>query len=73
MPTLTARVRVSFDEPAQSAEARTYAIRGSIDEMRAEIQKWADLDVEQLTIWVAAESSEAQIAAIERFVNDVKD
>jgi probable F420-dependent oxidoreductase len=73
MPTLTARVRVSFDEPAQSSDARPYAIRGSVDEMRAEIQKWADLDVEQLTIWVAAESSEAQVAAIERFVNDVKD
>src|SRR4051794_16730547 len=48
IPTLTARVRVSFDEPAQSSNARPYAIRGSVEEMRAEIQKWEHLNVELL-------------------------
>jgi alkanesulfonate monooxygenase SsuD/methylene tetrahydromethanopterin reductase-like flavin-dependent oxidoreductase (luciferase family) len=71
MPTLTARVRVSFSDQAQSSDARPYAIRGSVDEMRAEIQKWDDLNVEQLTIWFSADSPDAQVAAIERFANDV--
>jgi len=73
MPALTARVRVSFSEPAESSEARPYAIRGSVDEMRAEIQKWEDLDVEQLTIWFSADSAEAQIAAAERFAKEFVD
>ncbi len=71
MPKLTARVRVSFDEPAQSAEARPYSIRGNPDEMRAEIQKWDDLNVELLALWFSAETPDAQLAAIERFMKDV--
>src|SRR3954454_10357460 len=55
MPTLTARVRVSFDEPAQSSEARPYAIRGSVEEMSAEIEKWEDLNVELLVLWFTAD------------------
>ena len=71
MPTLTARVRVSFDEPAQSSEARPYAIRGSVEEMRAEIQKWSDLDVELLVLWFTADSVNAQVSNAERFAKDV--
>ena len=71
MPTLSARVRVSFDEPAQSSAARPYAIRGSAEEMRAEIEKWSDLDVELLVLWFAAETSDAQVAAAERFMREV--
>jgi len=71
MPTLTARVRVSFGEPAQSSDARPYAIRGSVEEMRAEIQKWDDLNVELLVIWFAADSVEAQVSAAERFAKDI--
>src|SRR6476659_7061578 len=62
MPTLTARVRVSFDEPAQSSAARPYAIRGNIEEMRGEIEKWQDLDVELLVLWFAADTPAAQVA-----------
>jgi probable F420-dependent oxidoreductase len=71
MPTLSARVRVSFDEPARSSDARPYAVRGNPDEMAAEIRKWDDLDVDQLTLWFAADSPDAQIAAAERFTRDV--
>jgi probable F420-dependent oxidoreductase len=71
MPGLSARVRVSFDEPAQASGVRSYAIRGDADEMRAEIAKWADLEVELLALWFAAESPDAQVAAAERFMNEV--
>jgi probable F420-dependent oxidoreductase len=71
MPGLTARVRVSFDEPAEFADARPYSIRGNPDEMRAEIQKWEDLDVELLALVFAAETPEAQVAAMERFTREV--
>ena len=71
MPTLTARVRVSFDEPAQSSEARPYAIRGSVEEMRAEIEKWADLDVELLVLWFGGDTPAALVASAERFMRDV--
>jgi len=71
MPTLTARVRVSFDEPAQSSAARPYAIRGNIEEMRGEIEKWQDLDVELLVLWFAADTPAAQVAAAERFMREV--
>ena len=70
MPALTARVRVSFDDPAQSSEARPYAIRGNSEEVRAEIRKWEDLDVEFLTLWFTANSPDAQIAAAERFARE---
>jgi probable F420-dependent oxidoreductase len=73
MPTLTARVRVSFDEAAQSSDARPYAIRGSVEEMRAEIQKWDDLNVELLALWFAADSVDAHVSAAERFAKEVID
>ena len=71
MPGLSARVRVSFDEPAQASGVRSYAIRGNPVEMRAEIQKWADLEVELLALWIAAGSPDAQVAGAERFMNEV--
>jgi probable F420-dependent oxidoreductase len=71
MPGLSARVRVSFDEPAQAPGVRSYGIRGNPDEMRAEIAKWADLEVELLALWFATESPDAQVAAAERFMNEV--
>jgi probable F420-dependent oxidoreductase len=71
MPALTARVRVSFDEPVEASGARPYAIRGNPEEMRAEIERWADLDVEFLALWFLADTPEAQVAAAERFMKDV--
>ena len=71
MPGLSARVRVSFDEPAQTSGVRSYAIRGNPEQMRAEIAKWADLEVELLALWIAAESADAQVVGAERFMNEV--
>jgi hypothetical protein len=73
MPTLSARVRVSFDEPAQQAGVRSYAIRGSVDEMRAEIEKWDALGVEHLVVWFGGDSVDAFVAAAERFGREVGD
>jgi probable F420-dependent oxidoreductase len=73
MPLLSARVGVAFDEPAESAQARSYAIRGTVEEMRAELQKWDDLNVELLALFFAADTPDAQVAAAERFMKDVAD
>jgi probable F420-dependent oxidoreductase len=71
MPTLSARVRVNFDEPVQSSEARSYALRGSTKEMRDEIDRWTDVGVEHLAVWFGGDSLEGFIAAAERFAGDV--
>jgi probable F420-dependent oxidoreductase len=73
MPTLSARVRVSFNEPAQSGAARPYAIRGNIEEMRAEVQKWSDLDVELLVLWFGGDTPDTFVASAERFMREVAD
>lgn len=70
MPTLSARVRVAFDEPADPS-ARSYAMRGSPDEIRAEIQKWDDLGVEHLVVWFGGDTVEDFVAAAERFAREV--
>ncbi len=66
LPTLSARVRVAFDEPAESSAARPYAIRGDDEGIRAEIAKWEDLGVEHLALWPGGETLEAYLAAAER-------
>ena len=71
MPALTARVRISFDEPAEASAARPYAIRGNPNEMRAEIEKWADLDVEFLALVFGGESPDAFVRSAERFMTEV--
>jgi probable F420-dependent oxidoreductase len=71
MPTLAARVRLSFDEPAESSEARPYALRGTPDQIRAEIERWEDLGAEHLAIWFGGDSLESFLAAAERFARDV--
>jgi probable F420-dependent oxidoreductase len=73
MPTLSARVRVSFDEPGHEAGIRSYAIRGTVEAMRAEIEKWDDLGVEHLVLWFGGDSPDAFVAAAERFASDVAD
>ena len=67
MPTLSARVRVSFDEPAESSAARPYAIRGDAQQMHAEIAQWEDLGVEFLACWFGDQSPEANLEGTERF------
>lgn len=67
LPTLSARVRVAFGEEPTSAEARTYAMRGSVEQVRAEVGKWEDLGVEQIALWFETGSIDEFIAAAERF------
>ena len=71
MPTLAARVRVAFDEPATSSEARPYALRGSPGEMRAEIDRWSDVGAEHLALWFGGSYLDAFLAAAERFAREV--
>jgi probable F420-dependent oxidoreductase len=71
MPTLSARVRVAFDEPARSAEPRPYALRGSADDVAAEIKKWAELGVKHLALFFEVASSSALVDAVERFDGEV--
>lgn len=71
MPTLSARVRVAFDEPVQSAEPRPYAMRGSPEDMAAEVARWAELGVEDLALFFEAPSVETFVEAVERFDREV--
>ena len=71
MPSLSARARVAFDEPAQSRAARSYAMRGTPDEIAAEVRAFAELGVEELGLFFAADSPEAFVRAAERFAAEV--
>ena len=71
MPTLSARVRVEWGAPVRSPEARAYAMRGSADDIAAEVAKWADLGVEHLAVSFVAGSSEEMIQAAERFDQEI--
>ncbi|HSL34488.1 MAG TPA: TIGR03619 family F420-dependent LLM class oxidoreductase [Candidatus Limnocylindrales bacterium] len=67
MPVLSARVRVEFGP----ATDRFYAMRGSPEEVAAEVRSFAALGVEELALWFVASSREAQVAAAERFAAEV--
>ena len=71
MPTLSARVRVEFDEPVRSAEPRSYAMRGSADDVAAEIAKWAAIGVEQLALHFDVATADQMLADAERFDREV--
>ena len=71
MPVLSARVRVLFDEPVRSAEPRPYAMRGSAEDVAAEVAKFAALGVEHLALYFDTPSVEALVAAVERFSAEV--
>jgi probable F420-dependent oxidoreductase len=71
MPTLSARVRVSFGDEAESSGARPYALRGTPEQMRDEIDRWSDVGVEQLSVWFGGDSLDAFTAAAERFAREV--
>jgi probable F420-dependent oxidoreductase len=71
MPLLSARVHVAWDEPVRSAEPRTYAMRGSAEDVAAEVAKWTELGVEHLALVFDADSVESLVAAIERFDTEV--
>jgi probable F420-dependent oxidoreductase len=71
MPALSARVRVAFDEPAQSSTARPYAMRGSAEEIAAEVRAFAELGVEHLAMLFEADSAGGIVRAAERFASEV--
>jgi len=71
MPTLSARVRVEFDAPVRPTKPRPYAMRGSAEEVAAEVAKWAEIGVEHLAIFFEVETTEALIVATERFTAEV--
>jgi probable F420-dependent oxidoreductase len=72
MPVLSARVRVAVDEPARAADPRPYALRGSAEEMAAEIAKFADLGFEHMALFFEVDTVDALVAAVERFDAAVK-
>ncbi len=71
MPTLSARVRVEFDEPVRSAEARSYAMRGGADDIAEEIAKWTALGVELLALHFDVATADQMLADAERFDREV--
>lgn len=72
LPTLSARVRVAFDEPVRSAEPRPYAMRGSADDVAAEVAKFAALGVEHMALFFEVDSADALVAAVDRFDAEVR-
>jgi hypothetical protein len=67
MPALSARVRVWFDGPAESS----YAMRGTPDEMAAEVRAFAALGVEHLALAFQATDPVEVVARAERFDREV--
>lgn len=66
MPWLSARVRVEFDAPTAG-----YAMRGSPDEIAAEVRAFADLRVTHLALTFGTTDPEKLVARAERFARDV--
>jgi probable F420-dependent oxidoreductase len=67
MPWLSARVRVQFD----AATDADYALRGSPDEMAADIRAFAALGVTHLALWFEAADPAELVARAERFAREV--
>jgi probable F420-dependent oxidoreductase len=67
LPTLSTRVRLALDEPTESAEARSYALRGSDQDARDELARWEDVGLEHMAIWPGGDSLEAYLRSAERF------
>ncbi len=71
MPTLSARVRVEFDEPVRSAEARSYAMRGGANDVKEEIAKWTALGIAHLALHFDVATADQMLADAERFDREV--
>jgi probable F420-dependent oxidoreductase len=67
MPRLTARAWTEFGE----ATSNHYAIRGTVDEMVAEIRAFAALGVDHLAVWFDATDPEELVSLMERFAREV--
>ena len=66
-PTLSARIRVEFGPATDSS----YAARGTPEEIATELRAFADLGLEDAAMWFIAGSSDAFVAAAERFAAEV--
>jgi probable F420-dependent oxidoreductase len=67
MPRLTARAWTEFGE----ATTNHYAIRGTVDEMVAEIRAFAALGVDHLAVWFDATRPDELVELMERFAREV--
>jgi probable F420-dependent oxidoreductase len=67
MPALSARVHVDFD----STTTDSYAMRGSAEEVAAEVRKFVDLGVEHLALFFDAPTSAGFTDAADRFAAEV--
>jgi probable F420-dependent oxidoreductase len=67
MPALSARVRVEFDGPADSS----YAMRGTPDEMAAEVRAFAAVGLEHLALAFQATDPDEVVERVERFDREV--
>jgi probable F420-dependent oxidoreductase len=69
MPTLSARLRVEFGPTTAGGTA--YALRGTSEEIAAEVRKFAEIGVEHLTLWFASMTGPEIVAGAERFAAEV--
>ena len=67
MPALSARVRVEFGPAADTY----YAMRGTSEDVAAEVRKFAELGVEDLALSFVEMPVEEVIAGAERFAAEV--
>ncbi|HET8786458.1 MAG TPA: LLM class flavin-dependent oxidoreductase, partial [Candidatus Limnocylindrales bacterium] len=67
MPRLTARAWTEFG----AATSNAYAIRGTVEEMVAEIRAFAALGVDHLALWFDATDPDELVKLMERFARDV--
>jgi probable F420-dependent oxidoreductase len=68
LPTLGARLRVRFDQPA----AERYSLRGSAEEIATEIGRFAALGVTEMALAFDEPSPDAFLRAVERFDSEVR-
>ena len=66
MPWLSARVRVEFDDGSSG-----YAMRGSPEDMAAEVRKFADIGVTHLALWLGSTDPGELVTRAERFEREV--
>jgi hypothetical protein len=71
MPHVSARVRVAFDEPAEASGPRSYAVRGSAEEVAGEVGKFSDLGLDHLALLFKGPSPEEYVQQAERFAAEV--
>ena len=67
MPRLTVRAWVEYDDSG----GRHYSIRGTPDEMAAEIKAFAALGVEHIALWFKSTEPDELVRHMERFQRDV--